>query len=57
MVVYVACDPVALARDVEAFATNGYRFAGAAGFDTFPMTHHVELVATLVPIDAADQIS
>ena len=57
VVVYVACDPVALARDVEAFATNGYRFAGATGIDTFPMTHHVELVATLVPIDAADQIS
>ncbi len=57
VVVYVACDPVALARDVEAFASNGYRFAGATGFDTFPMTHHVELVATLVPIDAADQIS
>ena len=57
VVVYVACDPVALARDVEAFATTGYGFAGATGFDTFPMTHHVELVATLVPIDAADQIS
>ncbi|MDA3022195.1 MAG: TRAM domain-containing protein [Actinomycetota bacterium] len=57
VVVYVACDPVALARDVATFATLGYRLAKASGYDTFPMTHHVELVATLVPIAAADQIS
>jgi tRNA/tmRNA/rRNA uracil-C5-methylase (TrmA/RlmC/RlmD family) len=48
-VVYVACDPAALARDVAAFAGAGYRLAGVRGFDAFPMTGHVECVALLVP--------
>ena len=48
-VVYVACDPAALARDVAAFAEAGYRLAGIRGFDAFPMTAHVECVALLVP--------
>ena len=57
VVVYVACDPVALARDVEIFAAFGYRLDKITGFDAFPMTHHVEVVATLVPIPGHDQIS
>ena len=57
VVVYVACDPVALARDVEIFSTFGYRLDKITGFDAFPMTHHVEVVATLVPIPGRDQIS
>ncbi|WP_104529223.1 class I SAM-dependent RNA methyltransferase [Blastococcus saxobsidens] len=48
-VVYVACDPAALARDIDAFADAGYRLAGIRGFDAFPMTAHVECVALLVP--------
>jgi tRNA/tmRNA/rRNA uracil-C5-methylase (TrmA/RlmC/RlmD family) len=48
-VVYVACDPAALARDVAAFTGAGYRLAGLRAFDAFPMTHHVECVALLVP--------
>jgi tRNA/tmRNA/rRNA uracil-C5-methylase (TrmA/RlmC/RlmD family) len=48
-VVYVACDPAALARDVAAFAEGGYRLAAVRGFDAFPMTAHVECVALLVP--------
>ena len=48
-VVYVACDPAALARDVSAFAGAGYRLAAVRGFDAFPMTAHVECVALLVP--------
>jgi tRNA/tmRNA/rRNA uracil-C5-methylase (TrmA/RlmC/RlmD family) len=48
-VVYVACDPAALARDVAAFGTSGYRLAGLRAFDAFPMTAHVECVALLVP--------
>jgi tRNA/tmRNA/rRNA uracil-C5-methylase (TrmA/RlmC/RlmD family) len=48
-VVYVACDPAALARDVAAFAAAGYRLASVRGFDAFPMTAHVECVALLVP--------
>lgn len=50
-VAYVACDPGALARDVAIFDQLGYRLAGLRAFDLFPMTHHVECVATLVPHD------
>jgi len=46
-VVYVACDPAALARDVAFFAEAGYRLAGLRAVDLFPMTHHVECVAVL----------
>src|SRR5918997_2465217 len=46
-VVYVACDPAALARDVAAFAGADYRLTGLRGFDAFPMTAHVECVALL----------
>ena len=52
-VVYVACDPAALARDVAAFGEAGYRLAGIRGFDAFPMTAHVECVALLVPAGPA----
>jgi tRNA/tmRNA/rRNA uracil-C5-methylase (TrmA/RlmC/RlmD family) len=48
-VVYVACDPASLARDVAAFTGAGYRLASIRGFDAFPMTAHVECVAQLVP--------
>ena len=48
-VVYVACDPASLARDVAAFAAEGWELAGLRAFDAFPMTHHVECVALLVP--------
>ncbi len=57
VVVYVACDPVALARDVAFFAAAGYHLADVRAFDSFPMTHHVETVAALVPDTAGDQIS
>ncbi|UVS77983.1 class I SAM-dependent RNA methyltransferase [Actinokineospora sp. UTMC 2448] len=44
-VVYVACDPAALARDVALFAGHGYELRALRAFDAFPMTHHVECVA------------
>ncbi|ROS72976.1 class I SAM-dependent RNA methyltransferase [Cellulomonas sp. PhB143] len=46
-VVYVACDPAALARDVAYLAGHGYGLTGLRSFDLFPMTHHVECVAVL----------
>jgi tRNA/tmRNA/rRNA uracil-C5-methylase (TrmA/RlmC/RlmD family) len=49
-VVYVACDPVALARDVATFADLGYRLEALRAFDLFPHTHHMEAVARLVPV-------
>lgn len=48
-VVYVACDPAALARDVSTFAGHGFALASLRAFDLFPMTHHVECVALLTP--------
>ncbi|CAN5281238.1 TRAM domain-containing protein [soil metagenome] len=48
-VVYVACDPVAFARDVELFARHGYSLTALRAFDLFPNTHHVEAVGTLTP--------
>lgn len=47
-IVYVACDPAALARDLASFATRGYRVEGLRAFALFPMTHHVECVVSLV---------
>jgi len=46
-IVYIACDPVALARDVLAAAGEGYRLTRLRAFDAFPMTHHFETVALL----------
>ena len=46
--VYVACDPVALARDVGLLRAHGYELTRLRAFDLFPNTHHVEAVATLV---------
>jgi tRNA/tmRNA/rRNA uracil-C5-methylase (TrmA/RlmC/RlmD family) len=44
-VVYVACDPAALGRDVAALTEAGLRLTGLRAFDAFPMTGHVECVA------------
>ncbi|PPG44922.1 23S rRNA methyltransferase [Rathayibacter sp. AY2B5] len=46
--VYVACDPVALARDVGALTGAGYELERLESFDLFPHTSHVEAVARLV---------
>jgi tRNA/tmRNA/rRNA uracil-C5-methylase (TrmA/RlmC/RlmD family) len=46
-VIYVACDPAALARDVATFATHGYGVDDLRAFDAFPMTHHMECIALL----------
>lgn len=53
-VVYVACDPAALARDVATAARQGYVLKELEAFDLFPMTHHVECVALLEQASAAD---
>lgn len=46
-IIYVACDPVALARDVEYAMQAGYQLAEIKAFDLFPNTHHFEAVARL----------
>ena len=47
VVVYVACDPAALARDLATFADHGYVLSDLRAFDLFPMTAHIECVARL----------
>lgn len=44
-VVYVACDPAALARDVALLGEAGYALDDVQGYDLFPHTHHLEAVA------------
>jgi tRNA/tmRNA/rRNA uracil-C5-methylase (TrmA/RlmC/RlmD family) len=46
-VAYVSCDPATLARDIAVFAEAGWQLGALRAFDAFPMTHHVECVATL----------
>lgn len=47
--VYVACDPAALARDTAYLADRGYALTGLRALDAFPMTHHVECIAVFEP--------
>ncbi|MEJ1088366.1 TRAM domain-containing protein [Microbacterium sp. Mu-80] len=46
-VVYVACDPVALARDLGTFRGLGWDVSSLRAFDLFPHSHHFEAVAVL----------
>ena len=48
-IVYVACDPAALARDTGYLRDAGYQLESMRAFDLFPMTHHIESVAKFVP--------
>ncbi len=44
---YVSCDPATLARDLRLLVAGGWALEGLRALDAFPMTHHVECVATL----------
>lgn len=47
-IIYIACDPAALARDVLIAKKNGWKLETVVAFDLFPQTHHIESVAVLV---------
>ena len=47
-IVYVACDPVAFARDVALLAQTGYELRALRALDLFPHTHHVEAIGSFV---------
>ena len=51
---YVSCDPATLARDIGLLTGRGWVLDGLRAFDAFPMTHHVECVATLVMTSAPE---
>ena len=46
-IVYIACDPIALARDLKPLLEE-FDLAGIRAFDLFPHTHHVEVIASLI---------
>ena len=48
-IAYVSCDPATLARDLSAFGELGWTVTNLRAFDAFPMTHHMEATALLVP--------
>ena len=51
VIMYVACDPLALGRDVATMSGLGYRLTRLRAWDAFPHTHHFETVAAFVPVD------
>ncbi|MFW6125770.1 MAG: Maf family nucleotide pyrophosphatase [Chloroflexota bacterium] len=46
-IVYVSCDPQALARDVGILTHGPYHLDQVLPIDLFPQTHHIECLATL----------
>jgi tRNA/tmRNA/rRNA uracil-C5-methylase (TrmA/RlmC/RlmD family) len=52
-IIYIACDPAALARDTGYLRESGYHLQSIRAFDLFPMTHHIESIA----LYTADKVS
>lgn len=46
--VYIACKPTSLARDLEPLQAQGYRVKRVGCVDLFPSTYHVETICELV---------
>ncbi|MGW2673589.1 class I SAM-dependent RNA methyltransferase [Kocuria rhizophila] len=46
-IVYVACDPAALGRDLGRLRRRGWKVEDVTALDLYPNTHHVEAVAVL----------
>ncbi|WP_413250728.1 class I SAM-dependent RNA methyltransferase [Sinomonas flava] len=53
-IAYVACDPASFARDLGWFRDAGWTLGSLRAFDLYPMTHHVESVALLLPPGGAN---
>ena len=45
-IIYVSCNPSTLARDTKILIDNNYTLTNIVGLDLFPMTHHLECVAS-----------
>ena len=54
--VYIACKPTSLARDLEMLQGRGYKVERMACVDLFPSTYHVETVVLLSQLKPDDTI-
>ena len=45
-IIYISCDPASLARDTKILLENSYSLDKIIGLDLFPMTHHIECMAS-----------
>jgi tRNA/tmRNA/rRNA uracil-C5-methylase (TrmA/RlmC/RlmD family) len=52
-IIYIACDPAALARDTTYLNERGYHLEDIRAFDLFPMTHHIETIALFTPSEVS----
>ncbi len=46
--IYISCNPSTLVRDLRQFMRSGYKIQTVRGFDFFPNTHHIEILASMV---------
>jgi 23S rRNA (uracil1939-C5)-methyltransferase len=56
-IVYVSCNPRALAEDVREFEARGYRLDALRAFDMFPETPHLEAIARLSPVEGPPPVA
>jgi len=56
-VVYVSCNPVTLARDLELLTRKGYKVESSTPVDLFPNTEHTEVVCALSKLDVHQKIT
>ena len=45
-IIYISCDPSSLARDTKILLNSSYSLDKIIGLDLFPMTHHIECIAS-----------
>jgi tRNA/tmRNA/rRNA uracil-C5-methylase (TrmA/RlmC/RlmD family) len=45
-IIYISCDPASLARDTKVLLKSYYLLDEIIGLDIFPMTHHIECIAS-----------
>ncbi len=52
--VYISCNPRALARDLDLLKQRGWKLERLRAYDMFPQTSHVEVLAELAPMEAPE---